>query len=176
MKRFPRARMRAIVTLVLFVAGAAAHAAEVYRCETSDRHVAFQDRPCTAGRQTRVGLAPAPPPSPPPDYGITPTKPHRGVRQRATPHTREEPRSWECRAADGEVFYRHGSCPRSITATGGRTRGKAGNVAVSAVALPRAEACRRLAAAGSAGRAGRERDERVTTYERNAGRDPCRDW
>jgi len=176
MKHF-HARLRTIATLVLIaVTGAFAHAAEVYRCEAADGHVAFQDRPCEDGRQTRVGFAPAPPPSPPPDYGITDSKPRPGVRQRAAPHAREEPRSWECRAANGEVFYRHGSCPRSITAASGRMHGKGGNVAVSAVALPRAEACRRLAAAGSAGRAGRERDERVSTYERNAGRDPCRDW
>jgi hypothetical protein len=47
-------------------------------------------------------------------------------------------------------------------------------VSVTAIALPRDEACRRMAAAGSIGRAGREHDERVSTYDRNAGRDPCR--
>jgi len=34
--------------------------------------------------------------------------------------------------------------------------------------------CRRLARAGSIGRAGHERDEIVSTYDRNLGRDPCR--
>ena len=40
--------------------------------------------------------------------------------------------------------------------------------------LPRGEACRRMAAAGSIGRAGHARDESVSTYDRNLGRDPCR--
>jgi hypothetical protein len=90
-----------------------------------------------------------------------------------------DPVSYECRADNGEVFYRHGACPRTIATAGAASRhgaraGEARTAAVTAVPLPRGEACRRIAAAGSIGRAGRARDERVSTYERNAGRDPCR--
>jgi hypothetical protein len=45
---------------------------------------------------------------------------------------------------------------------------------VRSQALPRGEVCRRIAAAGSIGRAGHARDESVSTYDRNLGRDPCR--
>ena len=87
--------------------------------------------------------------------------------------------SWECRGADGALFYRHASCPKSIA--GGRSpmaarKGGAKPVAVSATPLPRAEACRGLARAGSIGRSGHEHDETVSTYDKNAGRDPCRHY
>ena len=101
----------------------------------------------------------------------------------ASTHTIRERReivSYECRAANGEVFYRHGSCPHQITADGAgtasrkRSGGGSSSVSVTAEALPRGEVCRRMAAAGSIGRAGHERDENVSTYDRNLGRDPCR--
>ncbi|MGH8172496.1 MAG: hypothetical protein ACREPX_05075 [Rhodanobacteraceae bacterium] len=90
--------------------------------------------------------------------------------------------SYECRAANGELFYRHGACPKQISAkssaTGAsaRTRGASDtqSYSVSAQALPRGEVCRQIARAGSIGRGGHERDENVSTYERNLGRDPCR--
>jgi hypothetical protein len=87
--------------------------------------------------------------------------------------------SYECRASNGDVFYRHSGCPKSIKATGpvqARSNGKkqgADAVAVSAVSMPRSEACRRQAASGL-GRAGHEHDDQISTYDRNAGRDPCR--
>jgi hypothetical protein len=86
--------------------------------------------------------------------------------------------SYECRAADGELFYRHGRCPAQIPAKDsllqGRTKGKSAGYAVTAQPIARAEACRRIERAGSIGRNGHEHDERVSTYERNLGRDPCR--
>ncbi|RYD14485.1 MAG: hypothetical protein EOP90_12635 [Lysobacteraceae bacterium] len=85
--------------------------------------------------------------------------------------------SFECRATNGEVFYRHARCPGSIPAGASArrpSRGAAGSVGVRATPVPRREACRRIEAGARSGRAGRERDETVTTYERNLGRDPCR--
>jgi hypothetical protein len=160
------------------LAAASAPAATVYRCRGTDGHVAYQDRPCAdVRRQTRI----EPPPAASPDYGVTaaarPKAPPRGSRATGRARLREQPSSYECRAANGEVFYRHSACPKSIPAAngGGRRRGgETAAAAVTAVPLTRAEACRRLAAAGSIGRSGRDRDERVSTYERNAGRDPCR--
>lgn len=150
-----------------------AQAAAAYRCHGPDGIVAYQDRPCEAAqRETRVELAPEPPPSPSPDYGVAPAR--RAAVKHAPPRSaaRRQALSRECRSDDGEVFYRHGACPKSIRS--GKASGAAG-VAVSAVELSRAEACRRIAAAGSVGRRGRDRDDRVSTYERNAGRDPCRE-
>lgn len=166
--------------LLLFAAGAA-QAGSVYKCTDVDRQVAYQDHPCSGAQQrTAVELAPAPPPAPSPDYAVASSRTSafvRGPRHSPRASAREEPRSYECRAANGEVFYRHSGCPKSITdSSAGRRRRGAGSssVGVSAVPLTRSDACKRLAAAGSVGRDGRERDERVSTYERNAGRDPCR--
>lgn len=174
--------------LLLFaLAAAEARAGTVYRCRGSNGALAYQDRPCPAAQQqTQLELAAPPAASAAADMPVEAPK-------RATPRTPRPPRkaarpervvqSWECRAANGEVFYRHTACPKTIPAptvpsASGKRRGKGGkgqeSVGVSAHALPRAEACRRLAAAGAIGRAGHAHDEQVSTYERNAGRDPCR--
>lgn len=164
------------------LAAVPARAESIYRCRGADGPVVYQDRPCAgAQRQSRIELAAAPPVAASPDYGVAaPARAKGATRDRgAVAHRggRQTPGSYECRAANGEVFYRHSSCPKSIAPPqrgGGRRGGEPSSVAVSAAPLTRAEACRRLAAAGSIGRSGRDRDERVTTYERNAGRDPCR--
>lgn len=93
-----------------------------------------------------------------------------------------EPQSWQCRIGNGEVYYQHSPCPRTAIAsvelrdsrTRGRSRGAAQAVPVSAMPLPRTEACQRIHAASASGRAGHERDEDVSSYERSLGRDPCR--
>jgi hypothetical protein len=91
--------------------------------------------------------------------------------------------SFECRASDGQVFYRHTSCPGSIATDGrggsrrGRSwtqRGVPDRVTVSATRIPRAQACRRIHAGGSSVRRGHEHDEDVSAYDHNLGRDPCR--
>ena len=90
--------------------------------------------------------------------------------------------SWECRAGNGEIFYQHGPCPTAVigsveqrtSATRGRRRSDAQSVPVAGRPIARADACRRIHAASASDRAGHERDEDVSTYERNLGRDPCR--
>lgn len=163
--------VRAALVIGLMCSGSTcAHAATAYRCRGADGAVAFQDRPCAAAqRETLVELAPEPPPAPSPDYGIAPPRHAAAKHAPSRPSTRRQATSSECRSDDGEVFYRHGACPKSIRSGHGT-----GTAAVGTVELPRVEACRRIAAAGSVGRRGRDRDDRVSTYERNAGRDPCR--
>ena len=149
----------------------------VYRCEDADGRVAYQDRACAdTQRSSQVEIAPAPAATAAPVYADTaPTRSAgRAAPRRARPVAAVM--SFECRADNGEVFYRHAGCPGSIRVDGASTgSGKAaGSSRVSAQRVSRREACRRLAAAGSIGRAGHARDERVSTYDRNAGRDPCR--
>lgn len=159
-----------------------AHAESVYKCRNADGTVAFQDRACAVGAaQSQVDIAPPPPAAPSPDYGRERNDAGRSVHaassSRASTRERREAVSYECRAANGEVFYRHGACPGRITADAGaakRGRGSSTAFAVTSAPLPRGEACRRMAAAGSIGRAGHARDESVSTYDRNLGRDPCR--
>jgi len=93
-----------------------------------------------------------------------------------------EPQSWQCRIGNSEVYYQHSPCPRTAIAsvelrdsrTHGRNHGAAQSVPVSGMPLARTEACRRIHAASASDRAGHERDEDVSSYERSLGRDPCR--
>jgi hypothetical protein len=158
-----------------------AHAESVYKCRNADGLVAFQDHACSVAQsESRIDIVPAPPIGTSPDYA----RPSRDdlPRSRTVSTTRgqsanrREPISYECRAANGDVFYRHGACPKQITAGGANSNprkrsGAAQTFAVSGEALPRSEACRRMA---SKGRSGYERDDGVSTYDRNLGRDPCR--
>jgi hypothetical protein len=108
-----------------------------------------------------------------------------GSRSATTKRSRvadSDPESWQCRIGNGEVYYQHSPCPRTAIAsvelrdsrTRGRSRSAAQAVPVSAMPLAREEACRRIHAASASGRAGHERDEDVSSYERSLGRDPCR--
>jgi hypothetical protein len=186
---FNRCRAAAVGTVIawatLIGCARSVHAESVYKCRGADGAVAFQDRPCAnAQAESLVEIMPAPPPSKSPDYGRA-SQDARGERSRGTHGSRGNPKerrdvlSYECRAADGEVFYRHTACPKQIAASGSSSasssRGRSAKekgYAVSAQALPRSEVCRRIASGGS--REGHERDDRVPTYDRNLGRDPCR--
>jgi hypothetical protein len=160
------------------------HAESVYKCRGAGV-IAFQDRPCASAQaESLVEIAPAPAPSKSPDYGHV-SRDDRGERPRGTSLSRGNPKehhdavSYECRAANGELFYRHTACPKQIampsssaSSPRGRSAKERQGYAVSAQALPRSEVCRRIASGGS--REGHERDDRVPTYDRNLGRDPCR--
>lgn len=169
-------------------AGRTAHAESVYKCRGADGLVAFQDHACAKTEvESQIEILPAPPPMPSPEYSVG-SRTDRGARvgtraggsRQTGSKARTEVVSYECRAANGELFYRHGACPKQITAksSGGTSRRRSGAdlqpFAVSAQPLSRTEVCQRLRSAGSIGRAGRERDENVSTYDRNLGRDPCR--
>ena len=175
---------------------ASAHAASVYQCVDAHGRVAFQDVPCAAqAGQRKIDLQPQPMIGAPGEHA---------ARVAATSHQRDTTRSrkksrraarvkpatsWECVAADGEVFYRHTRCPGSIPGDGvvrwqdggdppsgkrSRHRRNAwGTVPVHGKKITRAEACRRIHSAGAAGRDGHARDETVSTYDHLMGRDPC---
>ncbi|MET0231877.1 MAG: DUF4124 domain-containing protein [Rhodanobacteraceae bacterium] len=156
-----------------------AHAESVFRCRGADGAVAFQDRACgNANAQSIVEIAPAPPLQPSPDYGVASAREPRVAHTRSGVRASREPVSFACHAANGETFYRHGSCPKQIALADAGGHGKPGKgaktVGVTAEAMPRADVCRELSRGGSIGRAGHARDETISSYERNLGRDPCR--
>lgn len=172
----------ALALLCALAPCAAGAAQKVYRCADAAGPASYQDRPCADPAHQRVIELATPPPASPTAQATSPV-PHaatapRNSQRKAAPREagpRAPSMSWECRAANGELFYRHSACPATIpgkTQRGGRPESVA--VRVQAKPLPRRDACRRITAAGSIGRSGRERDETVTTYERNLGRDPCR--
>lgn len=173
-----------LILLLLGLAGGA-RAAPVYKCNGASGEIAYQGIPCAepAGGSV-VEIAPAPPYAKSPEYAVerVPEAPARAAR---TPRrgAAVEATSFECRAADGQVFYRHSTCPHSVAGTTGgasSARGSRGNrsaggsVAVSSRHIPRDEACQAIHTAGSIGRAGHQYDDTVSTYERNLGHDPCR--
>lgn len=182
------------LTLWVLAAGGA-HAASVYRCVDAHGHLSYQDTACPAHtQQSKIDLHPQPLIGAPGDattHSASMTHHHKHARsRRRSAHTRhaKPAMSWECRAADGEVFYRHTRCPSSIPGDGvvrsryagkisgehsRRRRNAWSRVRVHAVKITRAEACRRIHSAGAAGRDGHQRDATVSTYDHLMGRDPC---
>lgn len=98
------------------------------------------------------------------------------------PATSPQP-SFECRAADGSVFYRHDGCPSFIPGTR-RVYFSRGTeldyynevlfVPVDSRPVTRRSACSTIYGSSSSSRTGSNLDQRYSTYERNLGRDPCR--
>lgn len=186
--------LRAICVLVLWGLASGAHAASVYKCVDAQDHLAFRDTPCAAhARQTKLAITGLPlidhgAPRFAPERRASRPTPRSRRRRAASVHAHQRPTSWECRAADGEVFYRHSHCPGSVpgdgvvrsryaekmSSTHTRRRHNAwSRVRVHGVKIPRAEACRRIHSAGAAVRDGHQRDDTVSTYDHLMGRDPC---
>src|SRR5512146_720378 len=179
-----------LILLLLGLAGGV-RAETVYKCTNAHGDVAYQSQPCAGDQHATIIEIPPPPPlAPSPHYAVDHERAERtsaGARRARSGGRREaQPMSYECRAADGRVFYRHGSCPHSIPAgsvrggvatthaRGGSRRVSGTTVSVSAQRIPREEACYEIQRAGAAGRAGHEHDEVASAYEHNLGRDPCR--
>jgi hypothetical protein len=167
--------MRHRIWILLAVFGSASHhlnatAGPVFRCVDAAGAIAFQDRPCANGQhQSEVTIEPAPVPSRSPEYAVEEGRPHAGNRASRRTHARARAVAFECHASDGRVFYRLGACPHAVKAAdGSRTP-----VHVSAQRVDRDRACRQMRRAGAIGRAGHEFDEKISTYDKNLGRDPC---
>jgi hypothetical protein len=179
-----------LLLLMSLAAGVRAQAlfkvAPVYKCTTTHGDIAFQDSPCaTTKSEAVVDIAPAPAYVASPAYAIdrrpqtTATARSRGQSSPSREHDSSSVRFFECRATDGQVFYRHSPCPHSIAsatpgATKGRGRNSAQSVGVTSYHVSREEACTQMRRAGAIGRSGHAYDEDVSTYDKNLGRDPCR--
>ena len=159
-------------------------------------HLAYQDTSCAGhAQQTKPDLTGQPlidanAPRQPASTQASKSGSAHSRRAAVTARKRKSdpPTSWECRAADGEVFYRHSRCPGSVpgdgvvrsryaekmSSTHARGRHDAwSRVRVHGEKVSRAEACRRIRSPSAAGRDGHQRDEKVDTYARLTGHDPC---
>ena len=190
--------VRTACTMLLWCMASSAHAASIYQCIGTRGETTFRDTPCaTQAQQTKLDVAGQPlidPNAPPQAAPVRASKSTttRTRNQRATVATRErKPKpatSWQCRAANGEVFYRHDRCPGSVPGDGTvrsdyaekksneHTRGRRNawsKVPVHGEKVSRAEACRRIRSPSAAGRDGHLRDETVNTYAHLTGHDPC---
>lgn len=188
------------------IAGGAS-AGTIYRCAGAGGAVAFQSTSCAAqSTQTAMAVAGQPLIDAQAPAAALPAMrsahSSRGSLRQSREHLRArrgsrrgqgltlKATSWECRAADGEVFYRHTRCPHSVPGDGvmrstgkyviRRGRGKRGSVRDAWSAVPvharkvsRALACRQINAVAAVDRDGSARDERASAYEHDVGRDPC---
>ncbi|MGH9519839.1 MAG: DUF4124 domain-containing protein, partial [Terriglobales bacterium] len=170
-----------LLLLLLWCGAETAHAASIYKCVAANGRLAYRDTPCaTDARQTKLKLTGLPlmdPGAPRHTFATrtssrSPAHRHTG-RVSARKHQHKQAMSWECRAADGEVFYRHNHCPGSVPGDGvvrwrdggdspsgkrsRRRRNAWGGVPVHGVKIPRADACRRIHSAGAAVRDGHRR-------------------
>ena len=172
--------MRLAIALLALAAAFEAGAENAFKCTDGQGNITYQQVTCPAGQaQRHFEFAPAPKIAPMPVAAAAKPKPPRAVRRAPLRADDEAPTSYECRVANGEVFYQHAPCPATVPGEHApKRRGKRGDspaaLSVSGRALPRREACRRIHAAGAVTRAGHARDEEVSTYEKNVGRDPCR--
>jgi hypothetical protein len=175
-----------LVGLLLFAAAVGVRAESVYKCVDANGDIAYQQVSCAAAQQqSTIAITPAPRPAPPPHYLLARQSEETAPRSRFMARAVKET-AFECRASDGRLFYRLGSCPHSIAgeipASAGKShRGKTGAArnsggatSVSGRRVPREQACREIHRAGAIGRDGHEFDEHVSTYERNLGHDPCK--
>jgi hypothetical protein len=189
--------------LVAFVAVfcASAQAGQIFKCTDASGAVSFQATACADGSQQADVVirndtaTPAPPskynprnvpivrrtddvtsnyklpsfahgnPAPPPQQAYQPA----------------DQVSYECRMSNGEVFYQHQACPASITTGSDRRYNASGQASqldvvanVTSRQISRDEACDKINRSGAIGREGHGRDQRVSTYDKNLGRDPCR--
>ncbi len=185
-----------LLLLFLAVCAAPARALTIYKCTDAQGGIAYQGVPCAGGSNgAPVALRPEPVAAAPATVASPANAPSRSAATRARAPKMPRPRtpretvvtvapdaSWECRAANGDVFYQYSPCPTAVAgeieirheATRGRSAGRSATVAVSGRSIARTEACRRIHAPSASDRSGHERDEDVSTYERNLGRDPCR--
>lgn len=191
-------RLVLLSLLSLVAVAAPAHALTIYKCTNPQGSIAFQDKPCAArahGSEFALRADPVAQETP----SATPAALPRSGTSRATASSRhrsasaartrartpvisvESDASWECRAANGDVFYQHAPCPSAVAGSielkhlpsRGRSRTSSTSIAVSGRVVARSDACRRIHAASASDRPGHERDEDVSTYERSLGRDRC---
>ncbi|HET6546049.1 MAG TPA: DUF4124 domain-containing protein [Rhodanobacteraceae bacterium] len=187
----PHRTARMLMATLMSVCATSAAAAPVFECTDGHGLIAFQDRACAPQlHQKRIAIAPAPTVvaptgrSRPAGPGATAASPRRAVPARSGQRRnsrRSEPVSYECRVSNGEVFYRHSPCPKTVSASSSATRsahqrGRSRVAPMRVVSHPvsRTQACRQINARTVSDREGHARDEQVSTYERNLGRDPCR--
>lgn len=199
---------RKYAPLLLLLAAFGAQAGSVFKCVDADGAVAFQSTACATTARQAVLDVHEQPLIDPHAFNEVPATTFSGahhntshfhaasVAHSTSARSRDAKRtvSWECRAGDGEVFYRHMRCPHSVrgdgtvrdgesdaptaTARGKRRRARDawGSLPVSARKVSRVDACRQIKATTAIDRDGYARDEQVSVYDHDVGRDPCKGY
>lgn len=164
------------ILALLFVCNGV-RATTVYKCTDADGGVSYQSAACASSQHaSAIELAPVPAAAPSPQYAIDPVRAMPTQRRDVRVARTKTEMANECRTSDGDVFYRLGKCPHSVSEKTEDHRGKSAthSVSVSSHPVTRAMACSEMSRAGAAGRKGRDYDETISTYDRNLGKDPCK--
>ncbi len=175
--------------LLIFGVAMSAGAEPIYKCIDQQGNIAFQGQHCPVQQREQPMVIRSLVASPATEQ--SPEKPNNGKLLRA-PHFRRNSSagvrektlaplmSYECRMASGDIFYRHSACPvlplntASPRKLNDRARSSAKLRKISSRKVTRVEACRKIHAASASDRRGYLYDEQISTYDRNLGRDPCR--
>jgi hypothetical protein len=171
------------------LSAASAGADDVYKCVGSDGRLSYQARPCAQGlAQSTVTIREAPPAPPPPPPARTPANRERvqsyldrmkhSQPPAAPPKAPPVLKSYKCSADTGFVFYRHSACPSTFTLGESEGRDRFGDMRtfrsvtnVKSEEITRAEACTQIYKLTASSREGSQYDDRVSTYDKNLGRD-----
>ncbi|MGB8378994.1 MAG: DUF4124 domain-containing protein [Rhodanobacteraceae bacterium] len=165
---------------MLVPAGAAAEQT-IYTCKSPNGTIVFADAPCGPKARLLVLHGGSPPhslpmPSPAPAGMLeSPSAAPPMVSPKPVP---SESPAFRCTTPDGMVFYRHQHCPKAITVTrhryvGGLDTPIPGYTPVNEQGVSSDVACAKIHAVDASDRFGSDYDEHYTTYQRNAGDDPC---
>ncbi len=180
-----------ILVIVCLVLNPVASAQKVYKCVDSENHIAFQQTPCQPDqRESEVAIKPPPAPPPPPPSITEPSR-HRAISARdraevlkwaasvappAAAQVQSKPvvQSYECTTVAGEVFYTHSPCPEWVVDGSFGFRGASPHVSsVTGKPISRVLACKKMR---SGARFASRLDQQTSTYDRNLGRDPCKNY
>lgn len=168
--------------IFVLVPAAAFGTQTIYTCKGPHGTPVFSDAPCGAKARVLV-LHESGPPSvlpaatPPSSAGVVGNG-DTPIPTVAAPPAPAIPSAYRCETADGMVFYRHQHCPKAITVTrhryvGGLDTPIQGYAPVEEHGISSEVACAAIRAVDASDRFGSDYDEHYTTYQRNAGDDPC---
>jgi hypothetical protein len=171
--------------LLLLLPATAYGAGAIYKCVGANGSVEYSQIQCSAAAE-KIELGTSAPAAvrPEPNELAAPqdAAPAALAPSPLTPVAPPQAPDWpayRCHTPDGMVFYRHAHCPKSIAVThygyvGGYQTSSRGYAPVEEQGVPLDQACAAIYATDAKTRFGSGYDDRYSTYDRNAGRDPCR--
>jgi hypothetical protein len=179
-------KIAAKVGLILaFMPALAGAAGSIYKCADAKGGVVFSDKQCGTNARVvdvRISDSPAEPAKAPP--AAAPQPPVVAPPEPAPPapvvvQSPPDSAAYRCFTPDGAVFYLHRHCPKSIAVTHYGQMGRfqtatQGYAPVDEVGVSETEACGAIYSNDAQKRSGSEHDDRYSTFERNAGNDPCK--
>lgn len=173
---------RILAGIVAFVPAAVFGTQTIYTCKGPNGIPVFSDAPCGAKPRKLVLHESGPPrvlpAAMPPSSADVVENGDTPMPTVAAPPDPAIPSAYRCETADGMVFYRHQHCPTAITVTrhryvGGLDTPIPGYAPVAEKGVSNETACAAIHAVDAGDRFGSDYDEHYTTYQRNAGDDPC---